>query len=159
TANGSSMGAGLVSGVSFALPGLTTFKQTVAVLPLEFLSSALGQPIAGVIGYDFINQFVLEVDYAKRKINVYAPAALLQKLFSDDFLSVEIKRRRREMFIVTECTSFTVFPNEQNAMHFAHSEGTRESAVYYKHSAATRLFRCAPTSGNPKGTFAAKRTR
>src|SRR5947207_5972281 len=34
--------------------------------------------------------------------------ALLQKLFSDDFLSDEIKRRRREMFIVTECTSFTV---------------------------------------------------
>src|SRR6266576_2192560 len=85
------------------------------------------------------------------------PSALLQKLFSDDFLSDEIKRRRREMFIVTDCTSFTVFPNEQNALHFAHSEGTRESAVYYKHSAATRLFRCAPTSGNPKGTFAAKR--
>ena len=83
-------------------------------------------------------------------------SALLQKLFSDDFLSDEIKRRRREMFIVTDCTSFTVFPNEQNALHFAHSEGTREPAVYYKHSAATRLFRCAPTSGNPKGTFAAK---
>src|SRR6266576_1668374 len=85
--------------------------------------------------------------------------ALLQKLFSDDFLSGEIKRRRREMFIVTDCTSFTVFPNEQNALHFAHSEGTREPAVYYKHSAATRLFRCAPTSGNLKGTFAAKPPR
>src|SRR6266576_3960889 len=76
--------------------------------------------------------------------------ALLQKLFSDDFLSDEIKRRRREMFIVTDCTSYTVFRNEQNAMHFALSEGTRESAVYYKYSAATRLVRCAHTSGNRK---------
>src|SRR5437762_12288738 len=81
---------------------------------------------------------------------------LLQKLFSDDFLRDEIKLRRREMFIVTDCTSFTVFTHEQNALHFAHAEGTRESAVYYKHSAATRPFQCAPTSGDPKGTFAAK---
>src|SRR5205814_1575998 len=95
--------------------------------------------------------------HLRKQVGSKLNLALLPKLFSDDFLSVEIKRRRREMFIVTECTSFTVFPNEQNAMHFAHSEGTRESAVYYKHSAATRLFRCAPRSGNPKGTFAAKR--
>ena len=74
TATGSSYEAGLISGVSLALPGVTTFNQTVAVLPLEFLSSIMGQPIAGLIGYDFISQFVIEVDYAKRKMNVYAPA-------------------------------------------------------------------------------------
>jgi hypothetical protein len=71
TATGSSIEAGLISGVSLALPGVTTFNQTVAVLPLEFFSS---QPIAGLIGYDFISQFVMEVDYAKRKMNVYGPA-------------------------------------------------------------------------------------
>ena len=94
--------------------------------------------------------------HLRKQVGSKLNLALLPKLFSDDFLSDEIKRRRREMFIVTDCTSFTVFPNEQNALHFAHSEGTRESAVYYKHSAATRLFRCAPTSRNPKGTFAPK---
>jgi hypothetical protein len=74
TASGGSIEAGLISGVSLVLPGVTTFNQTVAVLPLEFLSSILGQPIAGLIGYDFISQFVIEVDYATKKMNVYAPA-------------------------------------------------------------------------------------
>jgi PDZ domain/Aspartyl protease len=73
-ATGSGIEGGLISGVSLALPGVTTFNQTVAVLPLEFFSSIMGQPIAGLIGYDFISQFVIEVDYAKRKMNVYAPA-------------------------------------------------------------------------------------
>jgi hypothetical protein len=73
TATGSSIGEGSVDRVSLALPGVKTFNQTVAVLPLEFLSSVLGQPIAGIIGYDFISQFVIEVDYAKRSMNVYAP--------------------------------------------------------------------------------------
>ena len=74
TATASSIGAGSISGVSLALPGVTILNQTVAVLPLEFISSIMGQPIAGLIGYDFISQFVIEVDYAKRKMNVYAPA-------------------------------------------------------------------------------------
>ncbi len=74
TATESSIGAGVISGISLALPGVTTFNQTVAVLPLEFLSSILGQPIAGLIGYDFISQFVIEVDYAARKMNMYGPA-------------------------------------------------------------------------------------
>ena len=67
-------GAASISGVSLALPGVTIFNQALAVLPLEFISSVMGQPIAGVIGYDFIGRFVIEVDYARRKMNVYAPA-------------------------------------------------------------------------------------
>ena len=74
TATGSSIGVGSISGVSLALPGVTTVNQTVAVLPLEFISSIMGQPVAGLIGYDFIGQFVIEVDYAARKMNVYGPA-------------------------------------------------------------------------------------
>ena len=74
TATGKSIGAGSISGVSLALPGVTTFNQTVAVLPLEFISSIMGQPVAGLIGYDFIRQFVIEVDYAAGKMNVDAPA-------------------------------------------------------------------------------------
>jgi hypothetical protein len=66
--------AGLIPGISLALPGVTALKLTAASLPLDFLSSIMGQAIAGLIGYDFISQFVIEVDYATRKMNVYAPA-------------------------------------------------------------------------------------
>lgn len=103
---GHSSGAGLVSGVSLALPGVTTFNQAAAVLPLEFISSIIGQPIAGLIGYDFISQFVIEVDYATRKMNVYAPATykysgsgeILPIRFIDErpFIAVKITMEGRE---------------------------------------------------------------
>jgi hypothetical protein len=106
TATGSSIEAGLTSGVSLMLPGVTTFNQTVAVLPLEFISSVMGQPVAGLIGYDFISQFVIEVDYAKRKMNVYAPTAyrysgsgdVLPIKFIDQspFIAVKITMQGRE---------------------------------------------------------------
>ena len=93
TATGSSIGAGSISGVSLALPGLTSFNQTVAVLPLEFISSIMGQPVAGLIGYDFISQFVIEVDYAARKMNVYAPANY-RYLGSGDVLPIKFIDKR-----------------------------------------------------------------
>lgn len=106
TAPASSIGPESISGVSLALPGVTTFNHTVAVLPLEFLSSIMGQRIAGLIGYDFISRFVIEVDYAARKMNVYAPAAyrysgsgeILSIKFIDKspFVAVKIMMEGRE---------------------------------------------------------------
>src|SRR6266404_1272041 len=66
--------AGLIPGISLGLPGVTALNLTVASLPLDFLSSIMGRAIAGTIGYDFISRFVIEVDYAAKKINVHAPA-------------------------------------------------------------------------------------
>ncbi len=74
TSTGGGFEAGLIPGVSLALPGVTALNQTVASLPLDFLSSIMGQSIGGIIGYDFISQLVIEVDYSARKMNVYARA-------------------------------------------------------------------------------------
>jgi hypothetical protein len=73
SATAGDVGEGLIHGVSLALPGITAVNLTVAVLPLDFLSSILGERIAGIIGFDFISQLVVEVDYAGRKLNIYAP--------------------------------------------------------------------------------------
>ena len=98
--------AGLIHGISLALPGVTALNQTVAVLPLEFLSSWMGQPVAGLIGYDFISQFVIEVDYATSKMNVYASASyrysgsgdVIQIKFIDKspFIAVKVAMEGRE---------------------------------------------------------------
>jgi len=90
---GNSIGPGSIAGVSFSLPGVTALNQTVAVLPLEFLSSIMGQPVAGLIGYDLIGQFVIEVDYATGKINVYAPSAY-RYTGSGDFLPIKFIDKR-----------------------------------------------------------------
>ena len=93
--------AGLIHGISLALPGVTALNQTVAVLPLEFLSSWMGQPVAGLIGYDFISQFVIEVDYATRKMNVYAPASYRYSGSGD---VIQIKFIDKSPFIAVKIT-------------------------------------------------------
>jgi predicted aspartyl protease len=59
-------------GVSVSLPGVEVLDQTIYVLPLESLS-ALGRRIDGVLGNDVLKEFVLEIDYSARTINLYEP--------------------------------------------------------------------------------------
>ncbi len=60
-------------GVSMRLPNVEIDNQTVYGLPIGFFSSSFGKKISGVIGNDVIKEFVVEVDYAARKINLYEP--------------------------------------------------------------------------------------
>lgn len=63
----------LTRNVSFELPGVRFVLKEVGVLPLEFPSPVAGEPVGGLLGYDFISRFVVEVDYAARVINLYHP--------------------------------------------------------------------------------------
>jgi len=63
----------VAKGVSFSLPGVKLFYKEVGVLPLEFDSAVPGQTISGLLGYDFIKRFVVEVNFAERVINLYNP--------------------------------------------------------------------------------------
>lgn len=75
SASGGAIEAELIPGVSLALPGVKAFNQTVASLPINGVSPMIGKSIGGIIGYDFIKQFVVEVDYNAKVINLYAPAS------------------------------------------------------------------------------------
>ena len=44
-----------------------------SVLALEFASPVQGQTIGGLLGYDFIRRFVVEIDYTAHVINLYRP--------------------------------------------------------------------------------------
>ena len=63
----------LTENVRFEMPGLQFVLKEVGVLPLEFPSPVAGEPVGGLLGYDFISRFVVEVDYAARVINLYHP--------------------------------------------------------------------------------------
>jgi hypothetical protein len=63
----------LTGNVSFELPGVKFVLKEVGVLPLEFPSPVAGESVGGLLGYDFISRFVVEVDYAARTINLYDP--------------------------------------------------------------------------------------
>jgi hypothetical protein len=61
--------------VSFSLTATDFVLREVGVLPLDFSSPVAGQAIGGLLGYDFISRFVVEIDYAEQVINLYSPRA------------------------------------------------------------------------------------
>lgn len=70
-------GAGVLKGAyvkesSFTVPGLEGFTQPVTLaLPLDMLEPNFGHDVDGIIGADFIKQFVVEVDYPARLLRLH----------------------------------------------------------------------------------------
>ena len=63
----------LIAGVTFRLPGVEVADQTVAAITLEPLAPFEGRPMHGILGYDFISRFVVEIDYAAGQLHLYDP--------------------------------------------------------------------------------------
>jgi Aspartyl protease len=59
--------------VMFDLPGASFRLNEIGVLALDFPSPAAGEPIAGILGYDFISRFVVRINYADKVIDLYSP--------------------------------------------------------------------------------------
>ena len=64
-----------VSGATWSLVGLEDLALPVNMaLPLPELPRALGRPVDGIIGGQFIRQFVVELDYQARLMTLHDPA-------------------------------------------------------------------------------------
>lgn len=68
-----SVDVALVSGVSFELPGVTVSDQRAAVIALGELEAIEGFSMDGILGYDFISRFVVQIDYQRRVLRLYDP--------------------------------------------------------------------------------------
>jgi hypothetical protein len=73
TGGGGSSAFGFAVGATFTLPGLELRNQHVAVLDQSGLEHALGMPIGGLLGFDFISRFVVEIDYEKKLLTLHDP--------------------------------------------------------------------------------------
>jgi hypothetical protein len=71
--------ASIVEGVSFNLFGAALSRQNVAAVALEDLQKSLGRKVDGILGYSFLHRFVVEIDYAAKTINLYAPKSYRYK--------------------------------------------------------------------------------
>src|SRR2546423_3485911 len=61
-----------VKEANWTLPGLEGFSQPVALsMPLARLAARFGHDFDGIIGSEFIKQFIVEVDYQKRVLKLY----------------------------------------------------------------------------------------
>ena len=68
---GGSVQSGLISSVSLSVPGVEVFNQALATIDLDAFAPLFGFKIDGIIGHDFINNFVVEIDYASGVMNFF----------------------------------------------------------------------------------------
>jgi hypothetical protein len=66
--------AAFVKDASLALPGTEPFQVPMISLPLDAVEALMGRTLDGILGYDFFQRFVVEVDYAGRTVRLYDPA-------------------------------------------------------------------------------------
>jgi len=60
--------------VSYSLPGLSLSGQSLTAVSLRALESVTGHRMDGVLGFDFLRQFIVEIDYAGSRLHLYDPA-------------------------------------------------------------------------------------
>ena len=69
-ATGGTIQGSTIKGVSLSVPGAKVSNQLIASLRFN---APPGFEFDGIIGYDFINQFVVEIDYQNKIMNLYNP--------------------------------------------------------------------------------------
>jgi hypothetical protein len=72
---GSDLHAYFTAGLQVELPGIVSENLTFAVLSEDILKlgSYVGIPVAGILGYDFFNSFVIEANFSTLKIKLFQP--------------------------------------------------------------------------------------
>jgi PDZ domain/Aspartyl protease len=59
--------------INFSLPGVSLLHQSSGVIPLDFISHRTGRPVAALLGYEFFENFVVEIDFARERMSLYDP--------------------------------------------------------------------------------------
>ena len=80
------------TGATFTFPGVELRDQHVSVLDQSGLERALGIPLGGLLGYDFLSRFVVEIDYERKTLKLHDPngwryagqGAIVPITFDDD---------------------------------------------------------------------------
>jgi hypothetical protein len=73
TGVGGDVEGSLAKGVSLGVPGVTVLNQRLVLLPIDF-PFCEARDIEGIIGYDFIKEFVVEINYDTRRISFFDPS-------------------------------------------------------------------------------------
>ena len=62
------------SGATFTFLGMELNNQHVGLLDQTGLEKALGVPLGGLLGYDFLSRFVVEIDYKTKTMTLHQPS-------------------------------------------------------------------------------------
>jgi len=69
-AGGGDVTVGYVRHVTYAVGGAVLHDQIVSAIPLDALEGPLGRKLDGILGYDFLSRFVVELDYKQKQLRL-----------------------------------------------------------------------------------------
>jgi hypothetical protein len=78
SAVGGQISGDVFKGVSLSVPGVTASNQMVGAVSFDSVPCEM-RSVDGIVGYEFIKEFVVEINYSRRVINLYDPKTFVYK--------------------------------------------------------------------------------
>jgi Aspartyl protease/PDZ domain len=96
----------MVNNVVVELPGATAPNLSMTFLSEDVfnLSSYVGMPIAGLLGYQFFNSFVVRIDYSSSQLTLYRPETFEYRKRDGVAVPFELEGQRPYMYALTTMT-------------------------------------------------------
>ncbi len=67
----------VIKGQTLRFCGLEMTEPVIIAYPLEFVSKRIGRHVDGIIGVEFLHQYVVEIDYPARQVRAFPPGAFV----------------------------------------------------------------------------------
>jgi predicted aspartyl protease len=74
---GGNVNASAINGVTLQIGDLSLPNLNIVAIDLSGLAAGLGQPIAGILGYDLFQRYVVEIDYSAGFVRLHDPGRYL----------------------------------------------------------------------------------
>jgi hypothetical protein len=93
----------MVNNIVVEIPGATAPNLNMTFLSEDVfnLSSYLGMPIAGLLGYQFFNSFVVRIDYSNSQLTLYPPETFKYRKADGVSVPFELEGQRPYMYALT----------------------------------------------------------
>jgi hypothetical protein len=93
----------IVNNIVVEIPGVTAPSLTMTFLSEDVfnLSSYVGMPIAGLLGYQFFNSFVVRIDYSSSQLTLYPPGTFEYRKRDGISIPFELEGQRPYMYALT----------------------------------------------------------
>jgi hypothetical protein len=87
--------------VTFGLPGVDVLVPRVAAIDLSGLRPSIGREVVGILGYDFFERYVVEIDYDAQVLRLHEPKGFS---YSGGATRLDLVIERRLPYVVARIT-------------------------------------------------------
>jgi hypothetical protein len=120
TAQGTGAGSGTydvsyVKDVSFILSGFNIAVPLIGVIDLSAHKSQIGREVEGLVGYDFFQKFVVEIDYDSKVIRLFDPSTYHYSGVGES-IPIMVDQEARNPFLTAEVTVQGAAPQKRKLL-------------------------------------------